>query len=125
MDEFETDIPRETDAEWRLRKIREIIKQQRDARVIEPINNVQVRDKDRDRIQRAIDRWDEGGFGGSRKWIMADNTITALSKADLQAVLDAYDMRELTIFEQYQQMLAQLEQSSEPEMLEWPDENQA
>lgn len=120
MHEFETDIPHETDAEWRKRKIREILRRQRDNKIIEPINNVQVRDKDRDRIQLAIDRWDEGGFGVTRQWIMADNTMADLSKADLQAVLDAYDMRELMIFEQYQQMLAQLAESEEPELIEWP-----
>jgi hypothetical protein len=107
--------------EQRRERQRQVLKHGRDERIIAPINNVQVRDKDRDRIQRAIDRWDEGGFGWTRKWIMADNTIAHLTKAELQTVLDAYDIRELTVFEQYQQMLAQLAESNEPELIVWPD----
>lgn len=63
----------------------------------------QVRDKDRDRMQRTIDtaRAIEAPPEMTVGWIIADDTTRQTTAADLQMVLAAYTMRMSEIFTAY------------------------
>ena len=103
----------------RLNK-REKLKQQRDTKISEPINNVQVgRLQDRENIKDAIRKWDTLGNPATTSWIMADNSIEELSKQDLIDIEDAYAIRQRQVFSEYQTLCEQLEISDNPESITW------
>ena len=84
---------------------REYLKQQRDSVVDAHINNVQVgRITDRENIQGTLANWDLLGLGETISWVMADNTIEQLSKADLEAVFIGYATRKFQCFALYEQV---------------------
>jgi len=63
----------------------------------------QVRDKDRDRMQRTIDtaKLIEAPPEMTVEWILADDHIRTTTASDLQSVLAAYTMRMSAIFTAY------------------------
>ena len=98
------------------------LKYERDERISAPINNVQVgRTEDRENITGTLANWHLLGIGDSIDWIMADNTVQALTQSDLQAVVDAYALRKLQLFSVYQGLLTQLDVTDDPESIVWPD----
>jgi hypothetical protein len=103
----------------RLNK-REELKQERDAKIAEPINNVQVgRFEDRENIKDAIRKWEALGNPATITWIMYDNTTAQLSKQDLINIEDAYVGRQLQVFAEYQSLCEQLAVSDDPESIIW------
>jgi hypothetical protein len=102
--------------EQRRERQRQMLKQERIERTSQPINNVQVATpEDRENVQWAASSVE------SIDWIMADNTIQALTAADLQAVISQYPLRKMDLFSVYAGLLAQLAESDEPELIVWPD----
>jgi hypothetical protein len=92
---------------------RQILKQERDERISLPINNVQVgRIEDRENVTGTISNWDILGLTTSIRWVMADNTLQDLSKADLEAVVIGYTQRKAQVFSAYQQAVMALQQAS-------------
>ena len=88
---------------------REELKAQRDEVVDSAINNVQVgRITDRENIQGTLANWDVLGLGDSINWTMADNTVQALSKEDLQAIYVGYATRKAQCFALYEQAILAL-----------------
>lgn len=91
---------------------REQLKQERDELTYLPINNVQVgRIEDRENIQGTIAGWDTLGLGATINWIMFDNTVKALSKADLEAIYVDYGLRKAQCFNLYEQIITQLNEA--------------
>ena len=71
-----------------------------------PINNVQVsRVEDRENIKDAIANWGilSKNPDGTKNWVMADNSVSPLSLADLQAVHDDYARRIDECFTAYEE----------------------
>lgn len=96
------------------------LKQQRDAKISEPINNVQVgRLQDRENIKDAIRKWDTFGNPATTSWTMADNTVSELSKQDLIDIENAYAIRQREIFSEYQTLCEQVAVSDDPESIAW------
>lgn len=92
---------------------RQEFKQKRDDAIAAPANNVQVaRVEDRDNVTGTISNWDALGLTTSINWVMADNTIQALSKADLEAVVVAYVQRKALLFSQYETAVNALNEAS-------------
>lgn len=89
---------------------RQQLKQEREEIAKSPINNVQVgRTEDRERIQGAIDNWVLLTLvNGKKPWVMADNTIALLSKAELEHLIPVYVQREDQCFVAYGEALSQL-----------------
>lgn len=96
---------------------RYVLKAERERLISEPIDNIQVKDCDRDRLNRAIAR----GVMPTT-WIMADNTRQVVSLDDAVRVIDAYDEREFAVFETYRSLLDELEVTDNPESVVWPDD---
>lgn len=63
----------------------------------------QVADTDRNRMQETISTATRLGYPQDIEigWILADNTARMSTKADLEAVLNAFSLRRQAIFEQY------------------------
>lgn len=92
---------------------RQEFKQARDEAIAAPVNNVQVgRIEDRENVTGTISNWDALGLTTSINWVMADNTIQALSKADLEAVVVAYAQRKALLFSQYETAVNALNEAS-------------
>lgn len=95
---------------------RQQLKAEREARTIAPINNVQVgRTEDRENINGVIDNWESLGLTDAIEWVMADNSVQPLTKADLVAVKTGFTIRKAQCFAAYQQALEQLEQAKTAE----------
>lgn len=93
---------------------RQSLKEERESRTVAPINNVQVeKESDRERVEGAIRNWEllEKNPDGTKTWVMADNSIYPLSKADMQAVVDGYAVRLDQCFIAYGIAVHQLEQA--------------
>ena len=98
---------------------REELKKLRDEKIAEPVNNVQVsRITDRENIQGTIANWDTLGLGETINWIMLDNTVQALSKADLEAIYIGYGLRKAQCFNLYEQAIAALNSANTIEEIE-------
>jgi hypothetical protein len=85
-----------------LEEKRSELKELREKEVAEPINNVQVgRIEARENIQGAIDRFDTLAPSGVIGWVMADNSIGMLTKAQLEQIADGYVIRKAQVFNKY------------------------
>ena len=92
---------------------RQILKQERDERISLPINNVQVgRVEDRENVTGTISNWDALGLTTSIGWVMADNTLQALTKDDLEDIVIGYAQRKAQTFSAYEQAAMALQQAS-------------
>lgn len=88
---------------------RDYLKLTRDITVAAPISNVQVATpEDRENISGTIRKWETLGSPQAINWIMADNSVAALTKADLIAVEDAYALRKAQAFIEYGAAVAAL-----------------
>ena len=95
---------------------RQQLKQEREELAKTPINNVQVgRIEDRENINGVIDSWESLGLTDTIEWVMADNAVQPLTKADLVAVKTGFTIRKAQCFAAYQQALEQLEQAQTEE----------
>ena len=97
----------ETYKEEALGHYREIkrkeLQEQRDAAIASDINNIQVgRQKDRENIEKAIEYFSITTDGDTRVWVMADNTTSDLTKAELTAALEGYWYRSDSEYKRYQ-----------------------
>lgn len=105
---------------------RESFKEKRDSMIAEDINNFQIgRQQDRENIQGAIDKWDILAEGESRHWIMADNSVRAVTKQELIDVSNAYAIRQNNVFGQYGILCAMLEMAADIDeviAIVWEDE---
>lgn len=93
---------------------RQELKEEREARTVAPINNVQVATRqDRERVEGSIKNWEllEKNPDGTKNWIMADNSVQPLTKEQLQAVVDGYTVRLDQCFNAYGLAVHQLEQA--------------
>ena len=74
---------------------RERLKAEREAIIAEPIDNIQVATiEDREKIQGAVDYFDEiADESGLKLWIMADNSISYLTKEAMAALTPSYILR--------------------------------
>jgi hypothetical protein len=68
--------------------------------------------EDRENITGTISNWDILGLTTSIGWVMADNTLQDLSKADLEAVVIGYAQRKAQVFSAYEQAVLALQQAS-------------
>ena len=85
---------------------RQHLKTERIKKASAPINNVQVsRVEDRENVKDAIANWDilRKNSDGTKNWVMADNSVSPLSLADLQAVHDNYARRIDECFAAYEE----------------------
>jgi len=100
------------------REIKRIeLKQRRIEIVSAPINNIQVAAvEDRDNIE-----WAAANAAMPVQWIMADNTVQMLNADDFSAVIAEYPARKQAAFTVYADLLVQLQNSTEPELIEWPE----
>lgn len=97
MENFETDIPQETDAEWRLRKMVEILQNRRDE-LLESLTHtyqdgrvIQCRESDEQPIRNAIERMQRSGLT-KQLWRMADNTSALVTVDELhEAIVSGQD----------------------------------
>ena len=105
---------------------RESLKKERDSMIAEDINNFQMgRQQDRENIQGAIDKWEILTEGDSRHWIMADNSVKAVTKQELIDVSNAYAIRQNNVFGQYGILCTMLEMATDIEeviAITWEDE---
>ena len=107
--------------EQRRERQRQMLKMGRIERVSAPINNVQVgRTEDREDITGTLANWHRLGLTDTINWIMADNTVQALTQADLHAVVDAYALRKMQVFSEYQALLKKLETAEDVTSVDWP-----
>jgi hypothetical protein len=94
--------------------------------IAEDINNFQIgRQQDRENIQGAIDKWDILTEGESRNWIMADNSVKAVTKQELIDVSNAYAIRQNNVFGQYGILCTMLEMAADIDeviAIVWEDE---
>lgn len=93
---------------------RQELKEEREARTVAPINNVQVATRqDRERMEGALKSWEllEKNPDGTKNWIMVDNSVQPLTKEQLQAVVDGYTARVDQCFNAYGLAVYQLEQA--------------
>lgn len=99
------------------REIKRIeLKQRRIEIVSAPINNIQVATvEDRDNIE-----WAAANATMPVHWIMADNTVQMLGADDFAAVIAEYPARKQAAFSVYADLRQQLQNSTEPELIEWP-----
>ena len=96
------------------------LKTERNERIAEPINGVQVATvEDRENIQGAIQNWQALGSPDAINWTMADNSVSALTQQQLIDVATAYTQRKAQIFQQYQGLCAELETSDDPASVVW------
>ena len=58
------------------------------------------------------------GLGATINWIMFDNTVQALSKADLEAIYVGYGLRKAQCFNLYEQAIAALNSANTIEEIE-------
>lgn len=79
------------------------LKSERDTIIDEPINNIQIgRIEDREKIQGAADEFENLILvDGKKPWVMADNTIEHLTKAEMQALTPAYITRVDAVYAAY------------------------
>ena len=109
--------PVQLTVEQRRERRRAYLKEVREQRIGALIGNAQVRDKDRDRLARAISR-NKLPF----EWIMADNSRQMMTLENAQRILDEFYEREFRIFQTYLNLLDQLETTDNPESIVWPEE---
>jgi len=90
------------------------LKQIRAEGTVAPINNIQVgREEDRETIKGSIENWDLLVLTeGKKAWIMADNSVQLLTKAELQAVEPLYAVRKDQCFNAYGIAVEELKQAS-------------
>ena len=92
---------------------RQLFKSMRDISIPSVVNNVQVRSpEDRENVQGAINNFDALGVGGTIGWVMADNSIMQLTKAQLEAVALGYAQAKAAAFAIYEAAIAELEAAS-------------
>ena len=105
---------------------RESLKKERDSMIAEDINNFQMgRQQARANIPGSIDKWDILIEGESRHWIMADNSVKAVTKQELIDVSNAYAIRQNNVFGQYGILCTMLEMATDIEeviAITWKDE---
>jgi len=90
---------------------RDTAKLHRENKIAKPINNVQVaKPVDRENIQGSITYFETLAQGADTiNWTMADNSIVALTKTDLQDIIDTYVLRKAQAFAEYQADVATIE----------------
>lgn len=97
---------------------RQRLKDERDAIIAEPIDNIQVGDiEDREKIQGAVEYFDSVSKDGVKMWIMADNSISYLTKEQMQSLIPAYILRVDKAFNAYAQASVQLEQTIDEDVI--------
>ena len=118
LSELESLVPfLDTYKEEYLDHFRELKRQElkvlRDEGTASPINGIQVgRSDDRENIKGAIDNWDALLLvEGKKGWVMADNSIQFLTKAELQAIEPLYSVRKDQCFNSYGITTAQLQEA--------------
>ena len=88
---------------------RDYLKLMRDITISAPINNVQVAtSEDRENISGTIRKWETLGSQEAINWIMADNSVAVLTKADLISSEDSYALRKALAFAEYGAAVAAL-----------------
>jgi GH18 family chitinase len=85
------------------------LKEKRDEIIFSAMNNVQVNSaRSREDVQGAIDYFTDLNIGGFISWTMADNTVSNLDLAALQAVKDGYAYRKAQTFAQWQDLIVRV-----------------
>ena len=101
------------------------LKTKRESIISENINNMRVdRLEDRESIAGTIENWGMLGLTDSIQWVMADNSIQALSKDDLISVKTAYIVRKAQAFAIYDQLVLQLTAAQTTQdviAIQWPE----
>lgn len=125
----ETQFPVFQDGDWIIQSIsldvfrgkrREELKQLRDSIIFSPFNGVQVSDaRSREDVKGSIEYFESlDGGTGIIEWIMSDNTVAPLTKAELTAVKDGFVYRKAQTFNQYKAAILLLEAATTKEEIE-------
>lgn len=77
------------------------LKAKRDDDIYKPLNGFDVDEKALRNIQEVVANFERGYPNGKAMWIMADNSVKEVTKAELESVLEQFLLRKLAIFQEY------------------------